>query len=91
MSLRQKYTEANNQVSLSMDVLFDLAGRSDKVCDQIFNALEMIDNNFTGDTTLGHRISSDDGEVIFIEIKFKSNKKGEYDVFKIYEVDTDRY
>ena len=33
MVLKQKYIEENNRVSLSVDVIFKLASRSEKICD----------------------------------------------------------
>jgi hypothetical protein len=91
MVLRQKYVEENNKVSLSIDVLFILAEESDKVCDQIFSALETIDNIFKGKKSLSHRIVDDNGDPMYIKINFISKKEGEYDVMEIKEIPVDEY
>ena len=102
MVLRPRYIEENNQVSLSMDVLFNLAKRSEKVCDQIFTAFETIDNYFKGKKTLAHRylqssgrssadIIGDNGNPLYLKTLLFSKKKGEYEVLSIDEIEVDEY
>ncbi len=91
MVLRPRYIEENNQVSLSMDVLFNLAKRSEKVCDQIFTAFETIDNYFKGKKILAHRIIDDNGNPLYLKILLFSKKKGEYEVLNIDKIEVDEY
>ena len=91
MAFKQKYTEDNNKVSLSVEVLFELASRSEKVCDQIFNALETIDNEFKGKKLLGHRVVDDAGKPLYISGTFFCKKPGEYDLLELDYIESDDY
>ena len=61
------------------------------ICDQIFNALETIDNEFKGKKILGHRIVDDNGNPLYIGGTFFCKKPGEYDLLELEEIDSDGY
>jgi hypothetical protein len=74
-----------------MEVLFNLAKRSEKVCDQIFTAFETIDNYFKGKKILAHLVVDDNGKPLYLKTLLFSKKKGEYEVLNIEEIEVDEY
>jgi hypothetical protein len=91
MDLKQKSTEKDNSIELDMGVIFKLTDKSTAMCDQIFNALEMIDNKFKGRKELGYKIKEDEGHDGFIEITIYNKPVDQYVVLDIKEIDVDTY
>ena len=91
MALKQKYTERDNSIELEMGVIFKLTDKSTAMCDQIFNALEMIDNKFKGRKGLGYKIKADEGHDEFIEISIYYKPNDQYIVLDIKEINVDAY
>lgn len=91
MDLKQKYTERDNSIELEMGVIFKLTDKSTSICNQIFNALEMIDNKFKGRKELGYKVTADDGQDEFIEISVYYKPKDQYVVLDIKETDVNVY
>ena len=91
MALKQKYTERDNSIELEMGVIFKLTDKSTAMCDQIFNALEMIDNKFKGRKDLGYKIKADEGHDEFIEITIYNKPVDQYIVLDIKEINVDAY
>tara|TARA_R110000824_G_scaffold1687_6_gene8407 strand:+ start:4829 stop:5116 length:288 start_codon:yes stop_codon:yes gene_type:complete len=74
-----------------MGVIFKLTDRSTYTCDQIFNALEMIDNKFKGRKELGYKVTTEEGVDEFIEIIIYYKPKDQFIVLDIKEINVDTY
>ena len=91
MDLKQKSTERDNSIELEMGVIFKLTDKSTYTCDQIFNALEMIDNKFRGRKELGTKVVTEEGCDEFIEISIYYKPTDQYIVLDIKEIGVDDY
>ena len=91
MGLTQKYMEKNNVVSLSSDVILKLNYESEHFCDQLFDSIEMIDNDLIQLTALGLIIKDKDDEDIYLQIQASCIHTGKYIIFDYKKIDVDKY
>jgi|TARA_R100001530_G_scaffold100638_1_gene69973 hypothetical protein len=92
MDVKQKYTEAANKITLSIDFIDQLEHiKGDVSWEEIISMVERIDNRIKEPTSLGHVFHIPKRDPMFIELYFEMRPKREYLIDYMEIVSSDRY
>ena len=91
MDVKQKYTEAANRITLSIDFIDQLDKYKDIKWETIISMVERMDNRLTEPVSLGHVFHDHNNEPTFLEFYFEMRPRREYLLDYMQIVDCDRY
>ena len=91
MDVKQKYTEAANKITLSIDFIDQLEKFEDIKWETIISMVERINNKIKEPISLGHVFHDEKGNPIFLEFYFEIRPRREYLIDYMEIVSSDRY